>query len=146
MSSNKIYYRPYLTAENVAELDRLLSEQLPASFISNLALLDAYKKIHEIKDKIDKNQAFIAHTTKGSLKEQFVQSLDLDGQSALKPKPIDPVIKRANAWNKFQSNPASCSREELELVKTYRWENGLMGEKEIENYEAELFNPANSAN
>ena len=142
MSSNKIYYRPYLTTENIIELDRLLSEQLPSVFISNLSLLDAYKKIHEFKDKIDKGQAFIAHTTKGSLKEQFVQSLDLDGQRGEKPAQIgsiDPSTKRVNAFNKFSQTPALCSLEEIELAQTHRWENGLMEEKEKEEYEAKLF-------
>lgn len=48
---------------------------------------------------------------------------------------MTPADRRSAAYSKYKLNPNYCSVEELKLVQTYRYENGLMSPEEESEFE-----------
>jgi hypothetical protein len=46
-----------------------------------------------------------------------------------------PTEKRLAAFKKWKENPAACTKKELNLSMTYRYENSLLNPDEEKNYE-----------
>lgn len=56
---------------------------------------------------------------------------------------IDFVSKRLEIYNKWLQDPVQITKDELELVQTYRYESNLMTKEEEVEYENKLFNLGN---
>lgn len=90
------------------------------------------------------NAGYVNTSPTYGAKQNPLESLGLTDISDAEQKPFVPYSDRnpAALYAKWQNDPLSITSEELELVQTYRWENGLMSPEEAELYESKLFNHA----
>lgn len=72
-------------------------------------------------------------------KQNPLESLGFSTES--EEKPFVPYAERnvSQLHANWLNDPLSVTSEELDLVQTYRWENGLMEQEEAQRYEAKLF-------
>ena len=139
-SKDIIYYRPYLTAENLDAMCVFFKSFAPDDLLSSPQVLDTYKKIYELKVKKDNKTAFAVYKTKGTQKEQLRAGLGFD------PEPVnngsyDTLTfpqKRGLAYKKYLTNLVSCSKDEIDMALTYMFENGLMSREESNVYTNKL--------
>jgi hypothetical protein len=103
-------------------------------------LTAARTQLHLFLFKLNNNITRAAYQTQPTLGEQL--------GIVTSKKELSPMEKQLAAFNKWQSEGATnCSTEELELVSTYRLNNGLMSpEEEAEVFEAMMAAiPSNSS-
>jgi hypothetical protein len=118
-------FRPYFTSNELAEVIRCVK-----SVSHNQALL---KNLETYAMKIDRGLLEPNLTLKPSLIDKLdLDSTDQDSSNSS----TNYTSERELAFNKYQSNPASCSVKELELAHTYRYENDLMDATEEVEFES----------
>lgn len=118
--NTKQKFRPYLTSDEMNDI------------------ISALKMVPEPRGRlIYYLEAFLEKVTEGatkaaisvSNKPTLAESLGL-GDSPASVLSIrsnqSPEQKRASAYKKWQTNPLSCTHQELALAHTYRYENDLM--------------------
>lgn len=119
---SKKNYRPYFTVEELTEVTRCV-----ATSSSNTKLI-GYLRL--FLSKIENEQVSVQYTNAPTL----VEKLDLDSP----PMKTDLKALRLSAYNKWLSNPASCSLVEHTRAQMYRYENDLMSPEEESDYEKKL--------
>jgi hypothetical protein len=122
MSGNEKYRITF----NKPELECLLelcNEKIAASNGSP-QLFTARTQLHLFLFKLNNNITKAAYQVQPSLEQQL-------GTTGGGKKELAPAEKQLAAFTKWQSEGATaCSTEELELVSTYRLNNGLMSPEE----------------
>jgi len=125
MSTKK--YRPYFTAAELKEIIAALKESPTAARISISRYLEEFSL--KISREIISPQLTIE--TKLTLEQKL--------EFAPQPQKLDYVEVRKEAYEKWSTNPSSCTPTELNNALTYRYENSLMPPEEMERYEEALF-------
>jgi len=72
-------------------------------------------------------------TTHTTTRQDIAEKLGLGESSTL-----SPTQKREILFQQWQADPNSVSISDMELVQTYRYENGLMSEHEASEFETSL--------
>lgn len=120
MSIGTQKFRPYFTANELLEVITALKEKPTSARIALARYLDGFAL------KIERGTMEPQHILKGSVKQQFTQSLGLD-------TPAPTKIPSKQVYDKWTENPAQCSPAELMEVQMYRFHNDLMtGAEEAE--------------
>lgn len=117
-------YRPVLTLSNIQEI----LHHLPRT-------CEAFKKLQLFAFKVNirinepNNIPVPRVTVRSQLRNDFRDELSGTDNDEAERK-IDYRIVRQEAYIKWKDNPLLCSEHELELVETYRFENGLLSADE----------------
>jgi hypothetical protein len=112
-------FRPYLTVAEIQEIQAALKENPTSARMGLVRYLEGYLL------KISHGQILPQHTNKPTL----AQSLGFE--------PAAPQASKSpgELYIQWVSNPASIKPNELDLVQSHRYTNGLMSPEEIEDYE-----------
>lgn len=125
MSTKK--YRPYFTAAELKEIIAALKESPTQERIAISRYLE------EFSLKISRE----------IISPQLTLETKLTLEQKLEFSPPPPVTDfrevRKEAYEKWSTNPSSCTPTELNNALTYRYENSLMSPEEMERYEEALF-------
>lgn len=127
MSAEK--FRPYLSGSQILHI--------LATYKSKPIFTD------EDLDIIATLGVYAGKINNGALKTAYVakDNQSIEAKLGLPEKFADtktPEQKRFDAFKRWEANPASVSIAEMDLVQTYRYEEGLMTEEEKEAYEIEM--------
>lgn len=144
------YFRPYLTLEELEAIAALLDKENRASIENNTridqSLYSAWKKIMKLKvtATVGITQPVYEGTglgKKGAKRESFKESLMLE-EGSISPeekRKNEIMAKRFKAFQKWEKTPEFCNEDELELARTYRYENNLMDKEEVDKMFADMF-------
>ena len=117
-------YRPYLTAEEIEDLCKLLSAHKHEHTFTP-ALDKVYKKLYTLHLKVQSNLVTPGYTSSPlpSIEEKLGLQLKPPATpaAATHTTTTSPLVLRLEAYNKKQRGEV-LSPEEVELAETYEWE------------------------
>lgn len=127
MSATVKKFRPYLTGLELLALIKLLKES-KEELQESKELRNTLKNLEFFALKID--SGFVSSALEVERKISIEESLGLE--SSPTKNSIKPELLRLQAYNKWCKNPESCTQKEIDLAFTYRFENDLLTEKELD--------------
>ena len=131
--SNKLKYRPVLTAENITHILKLAKTESPLSDASTavIAVLAPFQA------KIDNAGIVPAYTTSTPNKQEKANDLlDSLGFPSIRPDPTVPKeVLWKQAYKKFKASPATCSLVEIGYAQEYMYLHDLMSPEEMVEFE-----------
>lgn len=137
-------YRPSLSAEQVYHILDLAKNESPLSSLS-ITVIATLAPFQAKIDNLGLKPAYITspRVSKTSL-EALGEVLDYPSSRSNRPKDLESPIafNKEQAWleayNKYSSNPSSCSLEEIIYAKEHMYLNDLMTLEEREQFEQNL--------
>jgi hypothetical protein len=125
-------YRPSLTSSQIAHILRLCKADMSPESVLCISALALFE--HKIQNA-RATPAYIGDSPK-SLADKLGLSLGDSGDSSnlyTKDKQLPYEL-----YNRWLANDSTLTISQLEIVKQYRWENGLMQPADAKAYEASI--------
>lgn len=118
-------YRPVLTANQIKHILKLCRDDMSAESLRILGVLAQFE--HKIRN----------NAISPAYEQKIEQPLAVDlGFESPKPKLYE---SDESLYGRWKSNPAALSINELETVRSYRYQHNLMTKDEESKYETYIF-------